>query len=46
LIQSAKHKRRNPIWLTTLIVIIMIILFSLLINDAREKEIVEPVEKG
>jgi PAS domain S-box-containing protein len=34
-------KRRVPIWLTTLIVIIMILLFSLLINHAREKEVVE-----
>jgi PAS domain S-box-containing protein len=35
------HKRKIPIWLATLIVIIMIILFSMLINNAREKEIVE-----
>jgi len=34
-------KRRIPIWLTTLVVIIMILLFSLLINNAREKEVVE-----
>ncbi len=34
-------KRRIPIWLTTLIVIVMILLFSILINNAREKEVVE-----
>ncbi len=32
---------RIPIWLTTLIVIFMILLFSLLIYTAREKEMVE-----
>ncbi len=32
---------RIPIWLTTLIVSVMILLFSLIIYDAREKEMVE-----
>ena len=32
---------RIPIWLTTLIVIVLILLFSLIIYDAREREMVE-----
>jgi PAS domain S-box-containing protein len=37
-----RHKNsRLPIWLTTIIVIIMIILFSMMINEARERESAE-----
>ncbi len=38
---SMENKRIIPIWLATVIVILMVILFSMLINRAREKEIVE-----
>ncbi|MFB3925233.1 MAG: PAS domain-containing protein [Syntrophales bacterium] len=34
-----------PIWLTTLIVIVMILLFSLMIYNAREREMVEQFNK-
>jgi len=41
MIPSIGNKRIIPIWLATVIVILMVILFSMLINRAREKEIVE-----
>ncbi len=41
MIPSIGNKRIIPIWLATLIVIVMVILFSTLINRAREKETVE-----
>ncbi len=41
MIPSIRNKRIIPIWLATLIVILMVILFSMLINRAREKETVE-----
>ncbi len=41
MIPSIGNKRIIPIWLATLIVILMVILFSMLINRAREKETVE-----
>jgi len=40
-----KKNRRVPIWFTTLIVIIMIVMFSLMINQARVKESAEQYGK-
>ncbi|MGD1151925.1 MAG: PAS domain S-box protein [Syntrophales bacterium] len=40
-----KKNLRVPVWLTTLIVIIMIIMFSLMINQARVKESAEQYGK-
>ena len=37
---QGKKRVMIPIWLTTLIVITMILLFSLIIYDAREREMV------
>src|SRR5271157_1569673 len=40
-----KKNLRVPVWLTTLIVIIMIVMFSLMINQARVKESAEQYGK-
>jgi PAS domain S-box-containing protein len=40
-----KKNLRTPVWLTTLIVIIMIVMFSLMINQARVKESAEQYGK-
>jgi PAS domain S-box-containing protein len=43
--KSERKQKRFPIWLTTFTVIVMIVLFSLMINQAREKEVVEQYGK-
>ena len=43
--QPVKKRSKFPVWLTTLIVIVMIMLFSLIINQAGEKEAIEQYGK-
>ena len=45
LAEFIKKNLRVPVWLTTLIVIIMIVMFSLMINQARVKESAEQYGK-
>jgi len=45
LVDFIKKNLRVPVWLTTLIVIIMIVMFSLMINQARVKESAEQYGK-
>ncbi|HYA14075.1 MAG TPA: ATP-binding protein [Syntrophales bacterium] len=45
IIKFIKNNIRFPIWLNTVVVIVMIILFSVMINHAREKEAAEQYGK-